>query len=285
MAKDTLPTYQTVPSTDHDQNIKFNKKEVLCYSKKQLKKLYPDGNYNLVGESRTSRRKAAVGKLKLSGQMSDVSVYGCHNRFLNKCVGYARVGANEFVALQVSRIPFLAALAIGIVALTTAGTVAVTSLVAPPTPSGPIVITPDHPMPSQDVNAEANEGDTSEKAEVEEGGGSLSMTYSLDAKLDLDTGKIEIYVKNPRSSTHDMSVILYLVSGETEVAIAQSGRVSAGYSLKSMELVDGTVTLTEGVYTGYYLLSLFDPETGERALVQPKIAGVQLVVNRSTANE
>lgn len=287
MENDTLHTYRAMSGTDHDQNIKFNKKEVQCYSKKQLKKLYPNGDYKLVGETRTSKKKAVVSRLKLGEQVADVSVHGCHNRLLNKCVGFARVGADEFVALQVSRIPFLIILACAIVALGTTSTVMVTSMVNPPsyTPSGPVVIAPDHPMPSQDVNAEANEGDNSEKAEVEKGGGSLSLSYSLDAKLDLDTGKIDIYVKNPKSSTHDMSVILYLVSGETEVAIAQSGRVSAGYSLKTMELVEGTATLSEGVYTGYYLLSLFDPETGERALVQPKIAGVELVVYRSTADE
>ena len=104
------------------------------------------------------------------------------------------------------------------------------------------------------------------------------MIYSLDAKLDLNTGKIDIYFKNPKASTHDVSIILYVVSGDTKVPIAQSGRVSAGYSLTSLQMAEGSATLTDGVYNAYYMLSLFDPETGERALVQPEITGVQLVV-------
>ena len=283
MANKTLPVYRTVPTTDHDQNVKIQKKDVLCYSEKQLKKLYPNGEYTVVGETRVSKKKAAIAKLQLSGENVDVSAHKSHNALLTKCVGYARVGSNEFVALLRSRVPFLVVLLGCIAALAIAGAVLASTISAPP--PGPVVIAPDHPMPSQDVNSQRNEDDDTQKAEVEAGGGSLSMTYSLDAKLDLDTGKIQIYFKNPNASTHDVSIILYVVSGETEVAIAQSGRVSAGYSLTQLEMAEGTATLTEGVYNGYYLLSLFDPETGERALVQPEITGVELVVTRSTADE
>lgn len=283
MANKTLPVYRTVPTTDHDQKAKVQKQEILCYSEKQLKKLYPGGDYSVVGETRASKKKAAIAHMQANGATLEVSAHKSHNTLLTKCVGYARVGANEFVALQVSRIPFLIILAACIVALAGAGTVLVTSLTAPP--PGPVIIAPDHPMPSQDVNSQVNEDDNTQKAEVEEGGGSLSMVYSLDAKLNLDTGKIQIYFKNPNASTHDVSIILYIVSGDTEVAIAQSGRVSAGYSLTQLEMVEGTATLTEGVYNGYYLLSLFDPETGERALVQPEITGVELVAYRPAADE
>ena len=274
----TLPLYLLLSTTDHDQKVKLEKQELFCYSKKQLDKLYPEQDYNIVGETRANNKKEAIAQLKAGKKLLDVSEFKSHNRLLNECIGYVRVSRDDYVALLRSRVPFLILLLCGIAALIIAAALLIGSITAEP--PGPIVIDPDHPMPSQDVNAKPNEGDDSEKAEVEEGGGSLSMIYSLDAKLNLSSGEIEIYFMNPNASTHDVSIILYVVSGETEVPIAQSGRVAAGYSLTHLDMVEGAATLTEGVYTGYYLLSLFDPETGERALVQPEISGVELVVSR-----
>ena len=274
----TLPLYLLLSTTDHDQKVKLEKQELFCYSKKQLDKLYPEQDYNIVGETRANNKKEAIAQLKAGKKLLDVSEFKSHNRLLNECIGYVRVSRDDYVALLRSRGPFLILLLCGIAALIIAAALLIGSITAEP--PGPIVIDPDHPMPSQDVNAKPNEGDDSEKAEVEEGGGSLSMIYSLDAKLNLSSGEIEIYFMNPNASTHDVSIILYVVSGETEVPIAQSGRVAAGYSLTHLDMVEGAATLSEGVYTGYYLLSLFDPETGERALVQPEISGVELVVSR-----
>lgn len=280
MGKSTasLPQWLILPTTDHDRKAKIEKQELFCYSKKQLDKLYPEKDYFVVGETRANSKKEAIGKLQ-TGKKEDLLVYAykSHSRLLNKCVGYARVNSrDEYIALIRSRVPFLILLLLCLAALIMAAMLLMNSLTREP--SGPIVINPDHPMPSQDANATPNEGDDSQKAEVEEGGGSLSMIYSLDAKLDLNTGKINIYFKNPNASTHDVSIILYVVSGDTKVPIAQSGRISAGYSLNSLQMTEGSAALTEGVYNGYYMLSLFDPETGERALVQPEITGVQLVV-------
>lgn len=278
MAKknENLPLFQLIPTTDHDKKVKIEKQELFCYSKKQLKSLYPEKNYNVVGETTAKNKKDAIARLRAGEKTLMVSEVKTFDRFLYKCVGYARVAGDDYVALFESRIPFLLLLFPFLVALLLAVYLLLTSITAEP--PGPVVIDPDHPMPSQDVNATPNEGDNSEKADVEEGGGSLSMIYSLDAKLDLNTGEISIYFMNPNASTHDVSIILYVVSGETEVAIAQSGRVAAGFSLTSLQMAEDTAQLTEGVYTGYYMLSLFDPETGERALVQPEITGVQLIV-------
>lgn len=272
----TLPLYLLLSTTDHDQKVKIEKQELFCYSRKQLDKLYPDKDYKIVGETRAKNKKEAIAQLKAGEKTLDVSEFKSNSRLLNKCVGYARVNRDEYIALLRSRVPFLILLLCCIAALIIASSLLMGAINEEP--PGPVVIDPDHPMPTQDVNATPNEDDNSEKAQVEEGGGSLSMIYSLDAELNLTTGQIRIYFMNPNASTHDVSLILYVVSGDTEVPIAQSGRISAGYSLTSLTMVEGTAALSEGIYTGYYMLSLFDPETGERALVQPEITGVQLVV-------
>ena len=94
----------------------------------------------------------------------------------------------------------------------------------------------------------------------------------------MSTGKIDIYFKNPNASTHDVSIILYVISGDQEIPIAQSGLIKAGSALNVLEFAEGSAQLREGVYSGKYLLSCFDPLTGERALVQPEIAGVTITV-------
>ena len=273
----SLPFYRILSTTDHDQKVKLGKREIFCYSKKQLDKLHPEKDYRVVGEVRANTKKYAIARLKVGEESFKVLEWKSFSRLLNNVSGYARVSEKEYVALISSRIPFLIILLAAIVALAIAAAVLIGRITAEPPP--PIVIDPDHPMPSQDVNATPNEGDDSQKADVEEGGGSLSMIYSLDAELDLKTGEIKIYFMNPNASTHDTSLILYIVSGEERIPIAQSGRVAAGYSLTEMTMVEGAAVLSEGIYTGLFQLSLFDPETGERALVQPEITGVVLTVH------
>lgn len=279
MAKNTstLPLYMILSTTDHDQKVKLKKQELFCYSKKQLDKLYPDGGYTVIGETKYGKKKEVIAQMQGGNHLFDVANYKSHSRLLYKRAGYARVSRDEYVLLLTSRIPFLILLLVAIAALAIAGTMLLKSISTEP--PGPVVIDPDHPMPSEDVNAKPNEGDDSQKADVEEGGGSLSMIYSLDADLNLTTGEIEIYFMNPNASTHDTSLILYIISGEERIPIAQSGRVAAGYSLTEMTMVEGTAVLSEGIYTGLFQLSLFDPVTGERALVQPEITGVVLKVH------
>ena len=276
---ENLTIFQLISTTDHDKQVKIEGQELYCYSPKQLKKLYPEKNYNVVGETRASNKKKAVAQLRAGKKTLVVSEVRTFTRLFNKCVGYARTAQDDYVALYENRLPFLIILFLLLLGLILAGGLLLRNATADSGgPEGPVVIVPDHPMPDQDTNAKPNEGDDSQKAEAEEGGGSLSMIYSLDAALDLNTGEIRMYFMNPNASTHDVSIILYVVSGETEVPIAQSGRVSAGYSLSSMTMEEGSARLFEGMYKGYYLLSLFDPETGERALVQPEITGVKLTV-------
>lgn len=273
----TLIRYRILPTTDHDQKVKIEKQEIFCYSKEQLDDLYPDGGYTIVGETTHKNKKEIKSKLLLKkDEELDVSEFKSHSRILYRVAGYVKVGQDEYIALLKSRLPFLILL-FGSIAILAVVAALLISLITTPAP-GPVVIDPDHPVPSDDPNSELMEDDDTVKPDVEEGGGSLSMIYTLEAKLSLSTRQIDIYFKNPNASTHDVSIILYITSGENEIAIAQSGLLKAGHSLSKLTLSEGAAVLREGVYTGKYLLSIFDPLTGERALVQPEITGVNLTV-------
>lgn len=266
--------YASARTTDHDQKIKFEKQEVLCYSKKQLDKLYPDGGYAVVGEVKRNNKKEEIGQLRIGKKNYPVSEFGSNNKLLNSRAGYVRVGGDEFIAVLNSRVPFLIILLGLVVAI---GLVLALALGGD---NGPVVINPDHPLPDVDVNQTPIEDDDSAKADVEDGGGSVSMIYTLEAALSLTTGEIEIYFKNPNASSHDVVVELYIVSGEQEYLLATSGRVAAGYALSLLTLSEDAPQLSEGIYTGLYRLQCYDPISGEMALVAPEITGVNITVTQ-----
>lgn len=270
-----LPQYVVRATTDHDKKVKIGDHIFLCYSSEQLKQLYPEGNYTVIGETAKKKKVEHTAELLASNQKLPLSAFNSHSRLFYGVAGYVKVGEGEYVALLRSRLPFLAMLLGGIILLA----LLIFLLLGQLQPKPPVIIDPDHPLPTQDSNADKLPDDpNSQRPDVPEGGGSLSMIYTLEAKLTLSTGEIDIYFQNPSASSHDVSVILYITTGGQDIAIAQSGLLKAGYGLDKLQFAEGTAQLQEGVYTGKYLLSCFDPATGERALVQPEIAGVTITV-------
>lgn len=263
--------YSVAMMSDYDQKVKIGKEKVFCYSKKQLEKAYPDGNYQIVGETKNKNKKKIISQLRLRNNEFDVCEVGSHSGLLHRRAGYVHVGGDYYIALLKPRWPFLLIL-LGLLLLLG---LTVNVLL---TPREPVEITPDHPAPVIDPNSALIEDDDSQKADAPEGGGSLSMIYTLEAKLTLSTGEIEIYFQNPNSSTHNVSVELFVLNGEERVSLAQSGLVTAGSQLTRLNMTEGAAVLREGIYEGLYVLSCYDPVSGERALVQPEITGVELTV-------
>lgn len=266
-----LRLYRIQTTTDHDQKVKVEKQDIFCYSQKQLDKLYPDGGYHILGETRRNRKKGLLAQLQAGDKCLDVSEYKEHSRILNRVAGFVRVGGDTYIALLKSRWLFLLLL-LGLLLLLS---LSVSLLLKP---QEPVEVTPDHPAPVIDPNSALIEDDDSQKADVAEGGGSLSMIYTLEAELTLSTGEIEIYFKNPNASTHNVSIELFVLNGEERVSIAKSGLVAAGSQLNKLTMTEGSATLREGIYEGLYVLSCYDPISRERALVQPEITGVELTV-------
>ncbi len=257
--------------SDYDQRVKIGKDKIFCYSKKQLDEIYPEGNYRIVDETLRKNKKKIISQLQLRGTELDVCEPDSHSGLLYRRAGYVHVGGDYYIALLKPRWPFVLIL-LGLLLLLA---LAVSLLMIP---REPVVVQPDHPAPVIDPNSALIEGDDSQKAEVAEGGGSLSMIYTLEAELILSTGEIEIYFKNPNSSTHNVSIELFVLNGEERVSIAKSGLVAAGSQLNKLTMTEGSATLRQGIYEGLYVLSCYDPVSGERALVQPEITGVELTV-------
>lgn len=265
--------YAPSRTTDHDQKLKFEQQDVFCYSKKQLDKLYPEGGWRVVGEVCHNNKQEEIGQLRIDKKTYRVSKNGGHRGPLSRRAGYVRVGEDQYIAILKSNVPFL------IILLTLVSGIGLTlALTLGGGGSGPVVLNPDHPLPDADQNVTPIEDDNSQKADVADGGGSVSMIYTLEAALDLSTGQIGIYFMNPNASSHDVVVELYAVSGGEEYLLAVSGRVAAGYALSVLTLDEDAPVLSQGVYTGLYRLRCYDPVSGEMALVSPEITGVNITV-------
>ena len=138
--------------------------------------------------------------------------------------------------------------------------------------NGPTVLEPDYPAMDVDSGAESIEDDPSEEApEVSQGGGSVTISFTDVVTYTLSTGKLSLFYQNPGASTHNVVVQVLLISGETEYLMSQSGILKPGYQVTSLTVDENAPTLSAGGYEGKLRLRFYDPETGERAIVDTDI--------------
>lgn len=133
------------------------------------------------------------------------------------------------------------------------------------------VLDPDYAHMGEDSGAEPIEDDETSKAEVTGGGGSVTISFTDDVRYSLSTGQLSLYYQNPNASTHNVVVQVILVSGEDEYLLAQSGILKPGYQVTSLTAEKNAPKLSVGGYKGRLTLLFYDPETGERAIVDTDI--------------
>lgn len=268
--------YRNIIMQDYDEKYKISKeRQILCYSKKKLEKKYPDGNaYTIIGEAKKKNKKEQIAELIFDDdEPLIVSELNKNSKLLYRKAGYVCVGNDAYIALLKSRFLFFILLFGSLCGIGIAGYLLWNMLISPvPT------IAPEYPLPEDDPYDQPLEDDESEKVESEAGGGSVTMAYTLEAGLSLSDKTASVYFMNPNASNHSVSLDLYIVSGEQEVMIAQSGLVSPGYGLTQMDLIEDAVNLSEGVYEGYYKVHYYNSETGEMALVESTITDLTVTV-------
>lgn len=277
--------YRIIPHSDYDQKVKIEKQNIFCYSKKQLKKLYPNGDFRLIGETRAHNRKEKTGVLPLSDSAAaqssaaqreekilTVSAFGDNSKILNRRAGYVHTGNDDYIVLLKSRIPFFIWLFYLLLGLAAGGILIAYLLKPPAKPASE----PLHPLPPEDSQAQPLEEDNTSKASSPEGGGAVSMTYTLEAEINLESGEISMYFKNPNASNHDVAVEMYIISEGKETLVASSGLIKAGYGLYNMSLDIDSSLLSKGDYEGKYKVIYYNPETGERALIESDITDLKI---------
>lgn len=139
---------------------------------------------------------------------------------------------------------------------------------------------PDYASQKEEPNAESIPDDSNEKMENPEGGGSVSLVYSREVSISLSNKIAELLFMNPGKSNQD--IILQIVI--QDVVIAQSGILKAGNQITELELMSEMVEkLSDGIYEGNFNVLYYDPETGEKAIVNTEIPVTITVTNDVTS--
>ncbi len=130
------------------------------------------------------------------------------------------------------------------------------------------VITPDFAPQHVESHAESIGDNGESKLEQPQGGGAVSLTYSREVTIDISDKKASLLFANPSKSNQDM--VLQLVIGET--VVIQSGRLEPGNQVTTLDLLDGVAEkLTAGGYEGKFVVLFYQPDTGEKAMLNTEI--------------
>ena len=131
------------------------------------------------------------------------------------------------------------------------------------------VLTPDYAPRQEDKYAQSLGDQDDEKLDQAQGGGAVSLTYNTQVTVDLAGNKASIYFANPTKSNQD--IVLQLTV--QDVILAQSGKLSPGKQLDTpLELLDGAADrLQPGGYEGQFVVLFYQPDTGERTIVNTEI--------------
>ena len=282
--------YSIAARSDFDQTIKIKGYKVPCYSKKNMKERYPQGDYQIVGEISGKSGTSAIGSFTLgnSSKQTEVFKYNSLSRTVYREVGYACVGMDKYVLVLRSR---LAAFLwfIGITAGVGIGIVLLIAIIRSKAlyPDGSEM---NNPLPSIDpyVKEVVNDGyepqPTKAPEEIKEGditsnsAGQMSLMYSLDAKLTLSENKIDMFFVNPHNSYRDVVVELYVLNEDEMVLIAETGLIPIGTGVETMEFKTDSALLSNGSYRAEYIVRAFDPNSGELSILNSEISDVVLTV-------
>ncbi|MCD7957007.1 MAG: hypothetical protein LUG93_14920 [Lachnospiraceae bacterium] len=129
-------------------------------------------------------------------------------------------------------------------------------------------LAPDYAPQETEEYAEVIGDDDDEKLEASDGGGAVSLSYSTVVTIDLSEKTASLYFANPSKSTQDM--VLQLVIQDT--VVIQSGLLTPGNQVSTLSLLDGAADiLEEGGYDGEFIVLYYDPDSGEKAVVNTEI--------------
>ena len=126
------------------------------------------------------------------------------------------------------------------------------------------VLPPDYPPQATDQNQTPIPDDQGGTIETPEGGGAVNVTYSESIEIDLSEKSASLYYANPSRSNQNVAIAV--VIGED--VILRSQLITPGNMINSLTLVEGAEKkLTVGGYNAALIIYCYDPETGEKAMV------------------
>ena len=124
-------------------------------------------------------------------------------------------------------------------------------------------ITPDW---YEDVNANGA-FDEGEKIESPSGGGAINVTYGTSVTVDLSDNKVTLLYANPQASNQNVAILIMI----DDLVVAKSEQITPGYGVDTLTLEEyAKERLAVGGYNGELVIRAYNPETGEKAMVDTK---------------
>lgn len=125
-------------------------------------------------------------------------------------------------------------------------------------------ITPDYPPQGTDDKQKPIENDDTDKIDSPEGGGAIRVTFSPEASVSLSDKKVKLYYANPGASNQNVALLIMI--GDT--VVAKSEMINPGFEINELKLEDYAVKkLQAGTYNATLVVRSYDPESGEKAMV------------------
>lgn len=128
-------------------------------------------------------------------------------------------------------------------------------------------ISPDYPPQGIESNQTPIDGDDSGKLDSPEGGGAINVTYGTAATVDLSEKTVTIYYANPNASNQNVSILIMV----NDLVVAKSDLITPGNQVSKLELQkEAASRLQVGGYNAELVVRAYDPESGEKAMVDTK---------------
>lgn len=128
-------------------------------------------------------------------------------------------------------------------------------------------ISPDYPPQGIESNQTPIDGDDSGKLDSPEGGGAINVTYGTAAKVDLSEKTVTVYYANPNASNQNVSILIMV----NDLVVAKSDLITPGNQVSKLELQkDAASRLQVGGYDAELVVRAYDPDSGEKAMVDTK---------------
>ena len=128
-------------------------------------------------------------------------------------------------------------------------------------------ISPDYPPQGIESNQTPIDGDDSGKLDSPNGGGAINVTYGTAATVDLSEKTVTIYYANPNASNQNVSILIMV----NDLVVAKSDLITPGNQVSKLELQkEAASRLQVGGYDAELVVRAYDPESGEKAMVDTK---------------
>ena len=128
-------------------------------------------------------------------------------------------------------------------------------------------ISPDYPPQGIESNQTPIDGDDSGKLDSTEGGGAINVTYGTAATVDLSEKTVTFYYANPNASNQNVSILITV----NDLVVAKSDLITPGNQVSKLELQkDAASKLQVGGYDAELVVRAYDPDSGEKAMVDTK---------------